>query len=351
MITIQSSVSKGWLYKNGGFKFTEQYYLDPIFRRKQEDSINALVSKEFPDINMRYMEDDLMQPPYMNDNQVFVGGLQPNMLLAAGLGAKFRFPPNLDPDVEGQPLEGLKNKNDLPDFNTLISHPFLTKIIDQIDHVKTNYPDYEIIPPFFWDASGRATIHGIYTTSYKLIGEEALTMPFLNPDLLHDIHAWITDTYIDLARYFAQYAQFKIKSVHVGECSGTMLEPDLYEAFIIPYISKISTELSPVRLHSCGYSDHLLEKMKGIENLYAISTGSETSVKSIRMLFGKDIQVNYLLPLQLFQANTGEEEIVEWIDRLIEENDNGNLSISFHAEPEYDIKKCRFIHSLIEQRK
>jgi len=98
----------------------------------------------------------------MNDNQVLVGGLQPNMLLAAGLGAKFRFPPNLDADVEGQPLKGLKKKNDLPDFETLISHPFFSKIIDQIDHVKTNYPDYEIIPPFFWDASGRATIHGIF---------------------------------------------------------------------------------------------------------------------------------------------------------------------------------------------
>ncbi|MFC2125653.1 uroporphyrinogen decarboxylase family protein [Bacteroidota bacterium] len=346
---MQSSVSKGWLNKNGGFEFTERYYLDPLFRRKQEDVIKSFIKAYFPVIPVYYMEDDLMQPQFMKDNQVLVGGIQPNMLLAAGMGAGFKFFPDMDSDLDGQPLNGLMDKDELPDFDTLINHPFFKEIIKQINYIKTDHPEYNVIPPFFWDTSGRATIHGIFTTSYKLIGEQALTMPYLNPELLHDVHHWIAETYIRFVRFFNQFADFKITAVHIGECSGTMLEPGLYETFIIPYLNKIGNDLAPVRLHSCGFSDHLLDKIALVKNLAGISTGSGTSVRLIRSLFGKDISVNYLMPVDLFQSSTRDAEIESWIENIIEENDCGNLSMSFHIEPDYDIKKCLSIHAILDK--
>lgn len=295
------------------------------------------------------MEDDLMQPPFMEDNQVLVGGIQPNMLLAAGMGAGFKFFPDMDSDLDGQPLNGLMDKDELPDFDTLIKHPFFKKIVKQINYIKTDHPEYNVIPPFFWDGSGRATIHGLFTTSYKLIGEEALTMPFLNPELLHDVHNWIAETYIRFVRFFIQFADFQISNVHIGECSGTMLEPGLYETFIIPYLSKIGNDLAPVRLHTCGFSDHLLDKLASVKTLCGISTGSGTSVKSIRSLFGKDFSVNYLLPIQLFRSEARDAEIERWIENILEENDGGDLSMSFHIEPDYDIKKCMMILSILDR--
>ena len=48
-------------------------------------------------------------------------------------------------------------------------------------------------------------------------------------------------------------------SVHVGECAGTMISSDLYDDFVVPYISQLGDKLGSVRLHSCGISDHLID--------------------------------------------------------------------------------------------
>ena len=46
MITIQVSVSKGWLHQEGGFRFPDKYYFDPIFRWNQDRESDLFVSKK-----------------------------------------------------------------------------------------------------------------------------------------------------------------------------------------------------------------------------------------------------------------------------------------------------------------
>jgi uroporphyrinogen-III decarboxylase len=350
MITIQTSVSKAWLNKEKGFRFDEKYYLDPFFRKKQEDEINLFVKSRFPDIAMYYMEDDLMQAPFIKPNQILLGGIQPNMFLALALGAKFRFFPDKDSDIEGDLLKGIQSKNELPDLSKILSHPFIKKVEDQIREIKTKHPELVVIPPFFWDTSGRATIHGIITTSFRFIGDEAMMMLLMNPGLMHEIHSWITDTYIKLIKYFASLGGMKITSLHVGECSGTMLESESYKEFVVPYLSKLGTELAPVRLHSCGMTDHLIDTIAGIKNIYAITTGSGTSVKKIREKMGKEFRINIFPPVSLLQKGVGREKISQWLDQAVLDNADGNLSISYHLEPDYDFDNCMFVHEYLKEK-
>lgn len=49
MIKVQASVSKVWLNKQGGFVFTEKYYLDPFYRMKQVQKCHEFVKEQFPD--------------------------------------------------------------------------------------------------------------------------------------------------------------------------------------------------------------------------------------------------------------------------------------------------------------
>ena len=104
--------------------------------------------------------------------------------------------------------------------------------------IRETRPDLRVIPPFFWDESGRATIHGIITTSLKLTGDNIMVMMMSDPDLTHAIHQWIADAYVILIKHFAALGNLALTSVHVGECSGTMISPELFEEFIVPYISQ-----------------------------------------------------------------------------------------------------------------
>src|SRR4030042_6160263 len=95
-------------------------------------------------------------------------------------------------------------------------------------------PDGRITPPFFWDISGRATIHGIITTSMKFIGQDIFTLMMMNPELVKGIHDWITDVYILVIKFFSDLGDIPVTSVHVGECSGTMLDELTYKEFVTP---------------------------------------------------------------------------------------------------------------------
>ena len=79
MISIQTSVSKGWLHNEGGFSFDEPYYLDPLYRWEQDRAIDRFLADRFPQHPFHNMESNLVQGAYFSPNQVLVGGIQPNL--------------------------------------------------------------------------------------------------------------------------------------------------------------------------------------------------------------------------------------------------------------------------------
>jgi hypothetical protein len=219
-----------------------------------------------------------------------------------------------------------------------------------MQEVSDKHPELRAIPPFFWDESGRATIHGIITTSLKLTGDNIMTTMMSDPDLAHAIHQWIVDAYIILIRHFAGLGKLPITSVHVGECAGTMISSELYDEFIVPYISQLGNQLGGVRLHSCGISDHIMEAITHIQNLKIIDTGSGTSIARIRELMGPDFEINIAPPMEYLMQGVPESEILTWLNTTITENSGGPIQIAYHVEPDYDINNCLLIHDELGKR-
>jgi hypothetical protein len=350
MISFQASVSKGWLYEAGDFVFDEKYYMDPLNRKLQDQRINDFVSNEFANYPFYNMEANLMQVDHIKENQILIGGIQPNLILAAILGAEFVYYPDKDMDVSGNPLMHLSFKEDLPLVEQILEHSFIKKLDSHIVRFQKEHPELKIIPPFFWDDSGRATIHGLITTSLKLIGDNAMMMMMMEPDLLHCVHQWITDAYIILINHYSRLANFPITSIHVGECSGTMISNDQYSEFVTPYVTRIGKTFGNVRLHSCGLSDHILNAISEIENLNIIDTGSNTSIAMIRQIQGKDFEINVEPPLKLMLENTPSEDLTDWLYNVLKENAGGPLKIALHLDTGYSIDKCKMIYDELQRR-
>ena len=199
----------------------------------------------------------------------------------------------------------------MPAPASLLDHPLIHRLDAQIEALQRARPDLRVIPPFFWDTSGRATIHGFITTSLKLYGEEVFLRVYDDPEFVAALHDWITGVYIAFIRHFSRLANLPVTSVHIGECSGTMLRPAHYERFVVPYASRIGRELGPVRLHSCGRSDHLLAAIAKIENLGSLDTGSNTSVAAIRARFGGDFRIDVAPPVELLLEGAERAGVVD----------------------------------------
>jgi len=172
----------------------------------------------------------------------------------------------------------------------------------------------------------------------------------MDPDLLHAVHQWITDAYFILINHFSELADIPIKSVHVGECSGTMISNDQYLEFITPYVSQLGKDFGNIRLHSCGLSDHILEAISEIENLNIIDTGSNTSIAKIREIQGLDFEINIEPPVKLMLKDKSEIELISWLDRALEENQGGPLKFVLHLESGYSTENCLMIYDELVRR-
>lgn len=349
MIRIQASVSKGWLHKYGGFDFNSLYYMDPFYRMKQDEACHEYIRRRFPEYPVYNMEDNLVQAEYVVPGMMLVGAIQPNMIIAAALGAEFVFSPDKDSDVKGFPLKDIKDVRDLPSAPETLNFPFIQNLKEQFLEAYEKHPECRIIPPFFWDTSGRATIHGIITTSMKFMGQEIFTRMMLEPDLVKDIHGWIADVYTEVIRFFSDLGNLPVTSVHIGECSGSMLDEFSYLEFVTPFLNRISRQFGAVRLHSCGNADHIINAICQTENLRIIDTGSDTCLAKIRRLMGREFEINVFPPVDYLTEGSGTEDIKEWLHRTIDENDGGNLKIAYHLEPDYRLENCIYIHEELDR--
>ena len=335
-ISISGTLSKAWLAEALGVTFDRDYYFDPNKRYAVDCRCNEYAAEHFPGMRIFCSESNLGQIDFWDKGQIQIGGIQPNMILGILLGADFVHRDSSDADITPGCLAG-KSLVDLPSPESLLEHPLILLFDEQIQQVQEDsQSQLRPIPPFFWDISGRAIIHGTMTTAQKLFGEAFFMDMMTEPERCMEIMRWIGDAFIVLCRHFSQIARLPITEVHVGECSSCMVSPGLIERFVIPVTSKIGDELGPIRLHSCGSSTNYLDAFFKITNLHSLDLGGDTSIRRVRQVFGKEMLIS-IAPLPKDMSAESTDAILNWAKQILEENDGGNLQYLYHLETSYNI--------------
>jgi hypothetical protein len=335
-ISISGTLSKAWLAEALGVKFDRDYYFEPNKRYAIDCRCNEYAAEHFPGMRIFYSESNLGQIDFWDKGQIQIGGIQPNMILGILLGADFVHRDSSDADITPGCLAG-KSLSDLPPPESLLEHPLIVLFDEQIQQVRQGtQSQLRPIPPFFWDISGRAAIHGAMTTAQKLFGEAFFMDMMTEPEHCMEIMWWIGEAFIVLCRHFSQIARLPITEVHVGECSSCMVSPELIERFVVPVTSSIGDELGPVRLHSCGSGTDYLDAFFKITNLHSLDLGGDTSIRRMRQVFEKKMLIS-IAPLPKDMSAESTDAILNWAKQVLEENDGGNLQYLYHLEPGYNI--------------
>jgi len=345
-VSFLGSVSFGWLHERGGFTFDEPYFMDPWVHLERERVIHAFVAEAFPREPIYNIEAHLVQVQGRQRPVALVGPLQPNLILGATVGAQFVFYGDKDPDITPTPLADIRDVDPLWNINWADTWP-LSQFLDQIHELRETLAEtHTIVPPYCWDTTGRATIHGIITTAQKLMGERIFLELTDNPGFVNEFFAWIADAYVKQIRLCAEAAGMTITGLHIGDCSLCMVGPDPFSEFVLPHVNRLSRQLGPVRFHSCGYSDHLLEAFSTIDNLNIINVGSNTSVRKIRERFGP-IRIDLLPDTKLLTLGTP-EDMDTWVRRTIAENAEGELEFQGHLDFAQPDANCLQINRTLE---
>ncbi len=336
MISISGTLSKAWLAGELGVRFVRGYYFDPSKRHEVDCACNEYAAHRFGGMRLFYSESNLGRMDYWDKSQVLIGGIQPNMILGMLLGADFVAQDDKDADITPHCLAG-KDIDDLPVPESLLDHQLIRLFDEQIQRVQCNSEGRLCaIPPFFWDMSGRAAIHGVMTSAQKFMGEAVFVDMMVRPEVCIELMQWIAEAYVVLCRHFSEVGKLPISQVHVGECSSCMVGPELIERFVVPVTSGIGRQLGPIRLHSCGPSTNHLHAFSKIENIHSIDLGGETSISRARAIFGREMIIS-VAPSPRDMSAESTDPILRWAERILEENNNGNLEYVYHLEPGYNL--------------
>ena len=125
-----------------------------------------------------------------------------------------------------------------------------------------------------------------------------------------------------------------------------MVDVANFRRFVVPAVSELGDQFGAVRFHSCGCSDHILEACGDIRGLASLDVGGATSVAKIRALFGREFPVG-IAPLVEDMTAATTSGIVAWLRRIAAENDDGDLTIGYHLEAEYNLETIRALHDAV----
>jgi hypothetical protein len=343
-VSMIGSLSKGWMARALDVAFDRAYYFDLQRRFDIDRRCNAYAKDELADLNIFYTESNLGEYTYFSDDQILVGGIQPNMILGMLLGAEFIPNDSMDADISMTPLKD-QDPEALPAPNSLLDHELIRRFDEQIQEVHAQ-GKLTPIAPFFWDSSGRATTHGSLTTAQKFLGESVFIDLMTDPDRVVKVMNWITESFIVLMQHFSEIGRLPITAIHVGECSGCMVNPEMFGQFVVPQAARMAECLGPLRFHSCGASTHLLEGIKTIPKLTWLDLGGDTSIARARQVFGRDFPID-VAPMPADFSADSPGPILDWAQQVVRENDGGPLRILYHLEPDYKLDIVRALSAYI----
>ncbi len=344
-LSLIGSLSKGWMARALDVAFDRDYYFDLTRRFEIDRRCNEYAKNELTDLDIFYTESNLGEYSHFSEDQILVGGIQPNMILGMLIGAEFIPNDSMDADISMTPLKGL-DPGQLPAPESLIEHELVRYFDRQIQQIRAG-GKLTPVPPFFWDVSGRATTHGTLTTAQKFLGEGVFIDLITAPEKVAKVMDWITDSFIVLMKHFSELGRLPITAVHIGECSGCMVNPDMFAQFVLPHAARIAQALGPLRFHSCGASTHLLECMKTLDNLKWLDLGGDTSIARTREVFGREFPID-VAPMPADFSSDSPDAILDWAQRIVTENDGGPLRILYHLEPNYKLDIVRALDKYIK---
>ena len=127
-----------------------------------------------------------------------------------------------------------------------------------------------------------------------------------------------------------------------------MISPDHFERFVVPHTNRLAGELGPMRFHSCGASDHLIEPCTKLEPLAVFNVGSSTSIAKIREILG-DVPIDVSPDAELL-TNGSPADIDRWVETILAENGDGRLEIQYHLDLGQPEETALQIHRTLSQR-
>ncbi len=233
-----------------------------------------------------------MLNPLSMDNPIaptFGLGKGPGTLVTA-----FNIP--LDPEAGNSPAYSRPLDAVLAD-----GHPdpatagLMPEMLQRIDRIKDH-----VAPGTF--KIGLPDFQGPFNLAHAVLGEDALTAPYLEPDKFHRLMDMITTYWIEaralmIGHIGRDWLTPMDRTPLICECSVNLISPDMYAQHILPHDLHIMEHYGAVRIHPCSGPHVVQATLEGLPGLIyteagliaKTAAGSQSAADALARLGGRPV--------------------------------------------------------------
>lgn len=264
--TISLNLMPAFYHRHAGVTYGEAFYLDPAYRAEVE-RVEGRVQFDYWGRWGVGSADPQPSPSLF---------IQPIEIILRTQGAGWRFPVDATLESLGEPWADLSIA-EIESLDPLEAahHPVMDEIIAQYRELQRLYGDRADL---FGLKSGMMTIHTPYTTAHQLRGQglfiEMLTDPAGVAVIFDKVWAIVQAVF----GRFADLVGADINSIHLGDCSASLLSAQTYRDVVLPVNQRLAAQYPSAGYHSCGSSTHLLPEFATLPHLASIQLGPGTDL-------------------------------------------------------------------------
>ena len=197
-------------------------------------------------------------------------------VVPSALGCSIIFPPKEEPAVEGPILAAPADVARLAPPDPY-RDGLMPRVLRCIDYMHANSD----LPVSFTDCQGPFNI------ALNLVGVETICLWMYDcPTVVHELMDFCTTVLIDWVKIQKEHAGQELDSgafphftilpkghggVWISDDDSTILSPDLYREFVVPYNSRVFQAFGGGTLHYCGNGAHQLENLAATDGLVGVN--------------------------------------------------------------------------------
>ena len=286
-----------WYRKSLGIDFGERWHTDPDYRKETRIEMGHELERRFPGTSVGKFGDGHID---------LLTGTYGASAIAAIYGVPIRYDREQWPTSEHKYLSDEEVDNLTPP--NLEKNVFFKSFMEQVDR----------IGEMEGKISGFMNWQGVLNNAQRLRGQEIFMDMFMAPERTMHLLNCVCTTMIEAAKKLQQKQQQFVKSLPfftVSNCLVNMVDPGLYEEFLLPLDQRIAAEFDVIGIHNCAWNAtpylHLYSKIQGVAYL---DMGHDSDLIKARTLFPDTRRAIMYTPMEL--ADKPEHEIKRDLERI-----------------------------------
>ncbi|MDP3002939.1 MAG: uroporphyrinogen decarboxylase family protein [Bacteroidales bacterium] len=257
-----------WYRSVLGIDFGEQWHTDPNYRRQTRIEMYIELNKRFSETPIGYVGENTID---------LLTGTYGASAIAAIYGIPIRYNEEQWPTSEHQYLSKDELENLTPP--DLDQNAFFLSFMEQVAWIGEH--EGKIAGYMNWQ--------GVLNNAQRLRGQDIFMDMYMVPERTKHLLDCVCTTMIEAAERLQQEQKRyddTLSFFTVSNCLVNMVNPGLYEEFLLPFDQKIAAAFEVIGIHNCAWSaTPYLEHYAKVPGVAYIDMGIDSDLEKARTLF------------------------------------------------------------------